>query len=208
MSNHTTSTSPYEFYKTLDQSEKKQIIQEAAVAFGKFLEALRVDWKNDHESSSTPERVAKMYVNDILQGRFNEKPSVQKIELQENFNNTLKIFGPIPIRSICVHHYMPFFGSMIIGISGPDVLGISKYTKICNWYAKRAQIQEKLGEDILQELKAIHSKSEVAVFMQAKHTCVSHTDTGESSCQLQTLHSTPNFHENNANFLSTCLQML
>ena len=197
-------TASHQFYKTLNEQEKEQMIKEAAYAFGKFLDSLKIDWQNDPESIDTPQRVAKMYVNNILQGRFHAKPQLRKI--QESKINTLKIIGPITIRSLCMHHYTPFFGSIIIGISGQEVLGISKYTKICNWYSKRGQIQEKLGEDILQELKEVHNKSEVGIFIHATHTCTSHAETGDTSSKLYTIHTTDGFNQNN--FTTTCMQMI
>ena len=56
----------------LTDKQKAEMINKAEKAFGEFLDALQCDWKNDPNSSDTPRRVAKAYVNDLWAGRYNE----------------------------------------------------------------------------------------------------------------------------------------
>ncbi|MBQ4875426.1 MAG: GTP cyclohydrolase I [Rickettsiaceae bacterium H1] len=202
----------YKFYKILSDKEKLEIIRNASSAFAKFLESLKIDWQNDPETKDTPMRVAKTYVNDLLSGRFTQKPDIRVFEVMEIDNLVLKIFGPITIKSICIHHCMPFIGSVIIGINSADkkeksILGINKYMEICNWYASRGQIQEKLGNDILNELIKSHKGLEIAIFIKAQHTCFSSKKEGECSGRLYTVHTTNNF-QNYDTFISSCMKMV
>lgn len=201
----------YKFYKNLNSVEKDNIIREATLSFAKFLDSLKIDWRNDPETLDTPTRVAQMYVNDLLQGRFTDKPPITQGELTKINNPSLKIFGPIQIKSICTHHCMPFSGFSIIGISGSgnsnNLLGIGRYTAICNWYAKRGQLQERLGDNILQELETVHSSEGVAIFIKAQHTCFSHKGSNDSCSKLYTIHSNDKFKKYHDSFLSTCMQM-
>ncbi len=198
----------HEFYKALDDNERRKIIEQATCAFAKFLDSLEIDWKSDEDTVKTPMRVANMYVNDLLEGRFTEKPQIKQLKVDNFSNLEIKFFGPVKIRSICNHHCMPFTGSIVIGISGGEnILGISQYSNMCNWYAKRGQLQERLGSNILDELTRLHKNAELSVFIQAHHTCFSHRGNGCNSSKLYTVHSTKNFHLNEV-FISSCLRLI
>ena len=200
-----------EFYKVLNDEERSKIIQNASSAFANFLESLKIDWKSDPETIDTPMRVAEMYVNDLLRGRFTKKPESRNLEIDQVDSLVLKIFGPITVKSLCIHHCMPFTGSVIIGLNSASNiglgLGISKYAEICHWYTKRGQIQEKLGDDIRNELARLHTGVEVAVFIRAKHSCFSNRDGGDCCSKLYTIHTTDNFSDHNI-FFSSCMMMV
>ncbi len=200
----------HEFYQELSEQEKLEMIGDASSAFAKFLESLRVDWQNDPETKDTPKRVAEMYVRDLLAGRFSSPPKCREVTVEHASQLTLKVFGPITVKSLCIHHCMPFVGSVIVGIncnsSAGIGLGLSKYAELCHWYARRGQIQERLGGEILNALLPLHKGLEVAVFIKAQHTCFSSRTDGECASDLYTVHTTKKF-ENYNMFVTSCMQM-
>jgi GTP cyclohydrolase I len=167
------------------EEEKKKIITEAAEHYGKFLEALGFDWKNDENSSNTPTRVAKAWVSDLAEGCFTEPPKVT------TFPSTYKglIFeGNIDIVSMCSHHNLAFTGSCYIGyIPGDRVVGLSKLNRIADWFARRPQIQEGLTQQIHDYLNdVLHENKGVVVMVKAQHTCCSNRGIRHKSVMVTT----------------------
>ena len=83
--------------------EKKQMIEQAADYYGKFLEALGFDWKADPHSNRTPQRVAKAWVNDLIAGSINEAPEVTAFPNDEGYTGII-CQTRIPVMSMCAHH--------------------------------------------------------------------------------------------------------
>ena len=140
-------------------------------SFQKVLESLVIDTDNDHNSIETAKRVAKMYCQEIFAGRYNKPPKVT------SFPNVsydqLYVVGPITIKSTCGHHFMPFTGEAYIGVfPGTDVIGLSKFHRICDYVSRRPSIQEELTEQISQEVQDATKAKGVAVLVRAKHLCV------------------------------------
>jgi GTP cyclohydrolase IA len=157
------------------EKEKWSMVIEAEEAYGKFLDALKCDWRNDPNSSNTPHRVAKAYVFDLWKGRYEDMSGItsfpsdgyQGIVLEKN----------IPLTSQCSHHHQTIGGVVHIAyIPGPEgnVVGLSKLNRIVEHFGRRGAIQEQLTMAIHQAIdKICVGNVGVMVMIKATHNCVS-----------------------------------
>ena len=122
----------------------------AAQKLEELFDVLHIDHRNDHNMRDTPRRVAKMFVEEILHGRYNAPPQITEFENVDRYDQLI-VTGPIEVRSMCAHHLMPIFGQAFIGVlPSPDgkIIGLSKYDRIVDYFAARLQIQEELVNQI------------------------------------------------------------
>ena len=91
------------------EEEKKRMIEEAAAHYGKYMDALGIDWQNDPNSSDTPRRVAKAFVNDLAQGCFDNPPNITAFDNLDGYEGMV-FQGNIDLKSFCSHHHLPFVG--------------------------------------------------------------------------------------------------
>jgi GTP cyclohydrolase I len=158
----------------LTENEKKIMINNAAVHYGRYMTALGFDWKNDPNSADTPMRVAKAFVNDLASGVYNKPP---KITAFENINgyDGIVFQGNITLHSFCSHHHLPFIGKAhvaYIPTSKGKVIGLSKLNRIVEFYARRPQVQENLTIQIHDHInKECGDNIGVAVMIEANHMC-------------------------------------
>lgn len=148
-------------------------ISEIEYHFKKIMEALGLDLTDD-SLVKTPNRVAKMYVNEIFSGlNTANRPEISLFENKYNYNNML-LEKDITLYSNCEHHFVPIIGKVHIAYF-PDtkVIGLSKLNRIVQYYAKRPQVQERLTNQIADALKEILGHNDVAVMIEADHLCVS-----------------------------------
>ncbi len=183
----------------LNNEEKLEMINKAAVKFGEFLDALGCDWKNDPNSMETPKRVAKAYVNDLWAGRYNPFP---KITTFPNYEYDGIIFeGNIPIISMCSHHHQTIIGKAHIAYIpqiNQEIIGLSKLNRIVEHYARRGAIQENLTVRIHDAINKIveHNKG-VAVMIEASHNCVQCRGVGHHGTSMKTSKLTGEFIKSN-----------
>jgi GTP cyclohydrolase I len=172
----------------LSEQEKHVIIQDAAQAFGKFLDALGVDWKNDPNSSDTPNRVAKAYVNDLWAGRFNPMPAITAFPADDY--DGIVFEGNIPLTSMCSHHHQAIQGRVHIAyIPGPGgkVIGLSKLNRVVEHFGRRGAIQEQLTVAIHNAVNTVcEDNIGVAVMIEATHNCVSCRGTKHAGASMKT----------------------
>ena len=156
-------------FKVSDQEKKKKI----AVLFEEIMDVLGLDLTDD-SLKGTPERVAKMYIDEIFSGlNPKNKPKVALFDNKYQYNQML-VEKDITFYSNCEHHFVPIIGKAHISyISSGKVIGLSKLNRIVQYYAKRPQVQERLTNQIAEELKGILGTEDVAVIIDAKHLCVS-----------------------------------
>jgi len=160
---------------SLSDKQKLTIIEEATVHYGKFLTALGVDWENDPNSSNTPRRVAKAYVNDLWKGRYEPLDSVTSFP-SDGYDGVV-FEGGIPITSMCSHHHQTINGlchiAYIPTLEG-RVVGLSKLNRIVEHFSRRGAIQEQLTVAIHNAVNQIcENNIGVAVMIEATHNCVS-----------------------------------
>ena len=151
---------------------KEQLIDEATEAFELVLDRLLIDRENDPNSKGTARRLAKMYFNEIMEGRYEQAPDATAFpnDSQDRYEGMLVVRSEL--RSMCSHHHQPVSGVAYIGIiAAQKLIGLSKYTRIAQWCARRGTLQEELCNDIAREISKATDSQNVAVYVQAIHGC-------------------------------------
>jgi GTP cyclohydrolase I len=160
----------------LGKLERSIIVEAAANKLAELLDILHVDHRNDHNTRDTPHRVARMFVDEIMRGRFSGPPVLTEFENVGEFDQLI-VMGPIDIRSTCAHHLMPIYGEAFIGVlpaTTGKIIGLSKYDRIVDYFCGRLQIQEELVKQIGQFILDKTSPLGVAVRISAVHMCKTH----------------------------------
>ena len=156
-------------FKLTDTQKKEKI----ASLFSEIMDVMGLDLTDD-SLKGTPQRVAKMYIEEIFSGlNPANKPKVALFDNKYQYNQML-VEKNITFYSNCEHHFVPIIGKAHVAyISSGKVIGLSKLNRIVQYYAKRPQVQERLTNQIAEELKAVLNTEDVAVIIDAKHLCVS-----------------------------------
>ena len=152
--------------------EKQELIDELAPKFNEVLKSLVIDTENDPNSIDTGRRMAKMYVNEIMSGRYNTMPDPNSFPnyIENGYEGMLVVRSEL--KSLCSHHHQPVTGIAYIGIiAGDKLLGLSKYTRIAQWCAMRGTLQEELNVMIADEIQRQCETEHVGVYIQATHGC-------------------------------------
>ena len=158
--------------EVLQEGDKDILIDEAAIAFEGVLDALLIDRYNDPNSKGTAKRLAKMYFNEIMAGRYDVMPSATAFpnDSDDRYDGMLVVRSEL--RSMCSHHHQPVAGVAYIGIIASDkLIGLSKYTRIAQWCARRGTLQEELANDIAREIGKATDAEHLGVYIQATHGC-------------------------------------
>ena len=156
----------------LQRGDKELLIDEATRAFESVLDALVIDRLNDPNSQGTARRLAKMYFNEIMAGRYDPIPSATAFpnDSEERYEGMLVVRSEL--KSVCSHHHQPVTGVAYIGvIPNGKVIGLSKYTRIAQWCARRGTLQEELCNDIAREIEKATDAKHLGVYIQATHGC-------------------------------------
>lgn len=156
-------------FEVSDEEKKEKI----ADLFEQIMDVMGLDLDDD-SLKGTPNRVAKMYIEEIFSGlNPKNKPKVALFENKYQYNQML-VEKNITFYSNCEHHFVPIIGKAHIAyVSSGKVIGLSKLNRIVQYYAKRPQVQERLTNQIAEELKHILNTQDIAVIIDAKHLCVS-----------------------------------
>jgi len=152
--------------------EHDELIVELTEKFEGVLNSLIIDTVNDPNSQDTGRRLAKMYVTELMSGRYYPAPSATAFpnNSSDPFKGMLVVRSEI--KSMCSHHHQPVTGVVYIGILPEDkVIGLSKYTRIAQWCARRGTLQEELANDIAREIEKATDSKHLAVYIQAEHGC-------------------------------------
>lgn len=156
----------------LDDRMKDQLIDEATDAFELVLDRLLIDRENDPNSKGTARRLARMYFNEVMAGRYEPAPDATAFpnDSVDRYEGMLVVRSEL--RSMCSHHHQPVNGVAYIGIiSAQKLIGLSKYTRIAQWCARRGTLQEALCNDIAREISRVTGSENVGVYIQATHGC-------------------------------------
>jgi GTP cyclohydrolase I len=172
------------FVKEAVSTDKERKIEIIKAHFTKIMEVLELDLADD-SLKDTPQRVAKMYVNELFNGldQSNE-PTISLFENKYNYREML-VEKNISLYSTCEHHFLPIIGKAHVAYySSGKVIGLSKINRLVHFYARRPQVQERLTEQIAAALKEALETEDVAVYIDAAHLCVAArgvSDTGSST---------------------------
>ena len=160
----------------LTAEQKAAMIEAAAHKMAELLDILRIDHRSDPNTYDTPRRVARMYVDELLAGRYSAPPSITEFDSAESFDDLI-VSGPIELRSTCAHHLMPIYGAAIIGVVPAvdgRIIGLSKYDRVVDHFARRFQVQEELTRQIGNYLVQATAPRGLAVRLRAVHMCKTH----------------------------------
>ena len=183
----------------INEDEKAQLIDELTHKFENVLDSLIIDRFNDPNSQDTGRRLAKMYVNEIMSGRYEPRPNATAFPnvTDDPYDGMLVVRSEL--KSMCSHHHQPVAGVAYIGIIAADTLiGLSKYTRIAQWCAQRGTLQEELAMDIAREIMDATGSANVGVYIQATHGCCENRGIRAHSSLTQTTVLKGAFKEDNA----------
>ena len=156
----------------LQKGDKEALIEELTPKFESILDSLIIDRYTDPNSKDTGRRLAKMYINELMSGRYNPMPNATAFpnHVDDGYKGMLVVRSEI--KSMCSHHHQPVNGVAYIGIIAANTLiGLSKYTRIAQWCARRGTLQEELNNVIANEIQTATGSPNVGVYLQATHGC-------------------------------------
>ena len=157
----------------VSETDKEILIAEATVAFEQVLQTLLIDTETDPSSRGTAKRLAKMYINEVMSGRYEPAPDATAFpnDSADRYEGMLVVRSEL--RSMCSHHHQPVSGTAYIGIiAAQKLIGLSKYTRIAQWCARRGTLQEELCNDIAREIMKATDSENVGVYIEMTHGCV------------------------------------
>jgi len=160
--------------KFIQPGELDGLVDEVAEKMQAVLESLVIDTESDHNTKNTSQRVAKMFVKEVFNGRYVEQPTLTKFPNVSRLNE-LMIIGPITVRSACSHHLCPIMGRIWIGVlpsKESALIGLSKYSRLTEWVMCRPQIQEEAVVELADMLEKKIKPVGVAIVMDADHFCM------------------------------------
>jgi GTP cyclohydrolase I len=150
----------------------EKLIDEATPAFEQVLDKLLIDRETDPNSRGTARRLAKMYFNEIMAGRYESAPNATAFpnDSDDRYEGMLVVRSEL--RSMCSHHHQPVSGVAYIGvIAAQKLIGLSKYTRIAQWCSRRGTLQEELCNDIAREISKATDSENVGVYLRMTHGC-------------------------------------
>ncbi|HEY0956352.1 MAG TPA: GTP cyclohydrolase I [Roseateles sp.] len=158
----------------IEPGELDALQAEVQAKMQEVLKSLVIDTDSDHNTQETAKRVAKMFVREVFAGRYAAAPSVTEFPNVSRLNE-LMIVGPITVRSACSHHLCPIMGKVWIGLlpnEHSNLIGLSKYARLCEWIMSRPQIQEEAVTMLANELQERVQPDGLALVMEADHFCM------------------------------------
>ncbi len=158
----------------IEEGELDALRDEVQARMQEVLRALVIDTDHDHNTADTARRVAKLYLDEVFRGRYESAPQVTAFPNVAQLDQ-LMVVGPLTVRSACSHHLCPIEGKVWIGVlpnPASDLIGLSKYARLCDWIMGRPQIQEEAITMLADELERRVRPDGLAVVMQASHACM------------------------------------
>lgn len=156
----------------LAEGDLEELETEVAVKVRDLLRSLVIDIDNDHNTEETAERVARMYIQEVFKGRYQEQPKIASFPNVKNLDEIYTV-GPITVRSACSHHLVPILGNCWIGIKpGERVIGLSKFSRVADWVFSRPHIQEEAVIILADEIERLCKPKGLAILVKAQHYCM------------------------------------
>jgi GTP cyclohydrolase I len=156
----------------LQEGDLEELESEVSSKVRDLLRSLVIDIDNDHNTEETAERVARMYIQEVFKGRYNEQPKIASFPNVKNLDEIYTV-GPITVRSACSHHLVPILGNCWIGIKpGERVIGLSKFSRVADWVFSRPHIQEEAVIILADEIERLCKPKGLAILVKAQHYCM------------------------------------
>ena len=165
--------------------ERELLIEEVAEKFEDVLQSLVIDTQDDPNSKGTAKRLAKMYINEIMGGRYHSSPDVTSFPNDGQYDQLIVVRSDI--KSMCSHHHQPVTGICYIAcMPGEKLIGLSKYTRIAQHIASRGHLQEELTEMIASKIQRLTKSPAVGVYIRARHGCCENRGIRSANSATQT----------------------
>ena len=181
--------------EVLEEGDKQRLIDELTTKFEDVLDGLVIDRNTDPNSMDTGRRLAKMYIKELMAGRYDPIPSATAFPNQGDDGYKGMLVVRSELKSVCSHHHQPVTGVAYIGIIAAEkLIGLSKYTRIAQWCARRGTLQQELANDIAREIMNATGSKNVGVYIQATHGCCENRGIMAHSSLTQTTILEGSFH--------------
>lgn len=173
--------------KYLEEDDLGAIEQEVKIHFEELLRSLIIDVDNDIHTKETAKRMAHLFIHEILRGRYQNPPKVTTFENQTQYQNML-ILAPIKIHSLCSHHFVPVIGQAYVGIiPGDKIWGISKFSRLINWFMARPHVQEDATKNLALLIEEKLKPKGLIIHMIATHFCMTWRGVREHETEMITM---------------------
>jgi GTP cyclohydrolase I len=171
--------------KYLSAVEKAELIEELTKKFEGVLDTLIIDRETDPNSIDTPRRLAKMYILEIMGGRYDDDPRITAFPNDGKYDQLITV--RMDLTSMCSHHFQPVNGVCYVAcMPGEEVIGLSKYTRVAQHLASRGHLQEELCEMIAYRIEKLTKSKAVGVYIKARHGCCENRGIRASNSSTQT----------------------
>jgi len=171
--------------KYLSAVEKAELIEELTKKFEGVLDTLIIDRETDPNSIDTPRRLAKMYILEIMGGRYDDDPRITAFPNDGKYDQLITV--RMDLTSMCSHHFQPVNGVCYVAcMPGEEVIGLSKYTRVAQHLASRGHLQEELCEMIAYRIEKLTKSKAVGVYIKARHGCCENRGIKASNSSTQT----------------------
>lgn len=171
----------------IQDGELALLTDELESKFAAVLNSLIIDTVNDPNSFDTPRRLAKMYIGELMEGRYFAAPDATAFPNTGEEKYTGMMVVRADITSMCSHHHQQVWGTAYVGIiPGETCLGLSKYVRLAQWVARRGTLQEQLCNKIAKTIGESAKCDDVAVYLKLKHGCCTFRGINSSDSTTQT----------------------
>jgi len=180
--------------------EKNNMIQSVKTKFEEIIKILKLDHIIDNEHlAETPMRISKMMVNELFDGCYNNPPDMKAFTCNKESMTPVMVKN-ITIKSLCAHHFIPFYGNCVIYyLPNNKLCGLSKLSRIASYFSKRPQIQEILTNQIGNYIVEKLEPQQLIVAIRAKHLCMIHRGAEEHESLTDTIFTYSNTPSNMVN---------
>lgn len=171
--------------KYLTDEDRQQMKARLVEQLKGLYDTLGLDLEDPH-LQGTPERVSRLLVDEVFQGRFYPKPKMTVFPNTKRLDELYTV-GPITVRSTCAHHFAPVMGKAWIGIMpNEQLMGLSKFHRIVDWIFARPQIQEEATQQLADEIESLISPKGLGIVVKAQHGCLTWRGVKDSNTWMTT----------------------
>lgn len=136
------------------------------------METLDLDAADDDHLEDTPGRVARSRVKELFRGLW-ENPREHLDTTFDTTSDGLVVVDNIEVSSMCAHHFLPFRGVAHVGyVPDGKVVGLSKFSRLVDGYARRPQVQERLTAQVADAIAETLDPVATFVLVEAEHECM------------------------------------